>query len=44
MQFSEINICQAMILRLYAVYSKHEMIKIGNQIKEKLQILSQVLE
>ena len=44
MQFYEINVCQIMIFRLYAVYSKHEMINIGSQIREKLQVLSQVFE
>ena len=45
MQFNEINICQVMILRLDTVYNKQEMmIIIGNQIREKWQILSQVLE
>ena len=44
MLFYEINISQVMIFRLYTVYKKHEMIKIGNQTREKLQILSQVLE
>ena len=34
------NICQAMIFRLYTVYNKHEIIKIGNQTREKLQVLS----
>ena len=36
--------CQVMIVKLYAVYSKHEMIKSGNQNKEKSQVSSQVLE
>ena len=44
MQFYEINIYQVMIFRLYTVYNKHEMIKIGNQTAEKSQVLSQVLE
>ena len=44
MQFYEINVSQVMIFRLYTVYNKHEMIEIGNQIKEKSQILSQMLE
>ena len=35
---------QVMIFRLYAVYSKHEMKKIGNKTREKSQVLSQVLE
>ena len=29
MQFYEINICQVIIFRLYAVYNKHEMIKLA---------------
>ena len=33
-----------MIFRLYTVYNKYEMIEIGSQIREKLQVLSQVLE
>ena len=44
MQFYEKNIFQIMIFRLHTVYNKHEMIKIGNQIREKSQVLSQVLE
>ena len=44
MQFYEMNICQVMIFRLYIVYNKHEMIKIGNWRRAKLQILSQVVE
>ena len=44
MQFYEINVCQVMIFRLYIIYNKYEMIKIGNQTGEKLQIFSQVLE
>ena len=44
MQFQEKNISQVMIFRLYTVYNKHEMMKIGNQIREKSQALSQVLE
>ena len=44
MHFYEINICQAMIFRLYTVNNKHEMIKIGNQIREKSQVVSQMLE
>ena len=43
MQFYEINIFQVMIFRLYAVYNKHEMLKNGNQTREKSQVLSQVL-
>ena len=44
MQFYEIDICQIMIFRLYFDYKKHDMIKIGNQIRENSQVLSQVLE
>ena len=44
MQFYEINNSQAMIFRLYTVYNKHEMVKNGNQIREKPQELSQMLE
>ena len=40
MKFYEINNCQITIFRLYTVYNKHEMIKIGNQTREKLQALS----
>ena len=36
MQFNEINNSQVMIFRLYAVYNKHEMAKIGIQTREKL--------
>ena len=42
--FYEINIYQVMIFRLYTVYTNHEMTKISNQTREKLQVLSQVLE
>ena len=31
MQFYQINFCQVVIFRLYTVYNKHEMIKIGSQ-------------
>ena len=41
MQFYKINIFHLMFFRLYAVYKKYEMIKIGNQIGEKSQVLSQ---
>ena len=44
MQFYEIKVRQFTIFSLHIVYNKHEMIKIGNQIREKLQALSQVLE
>ena len=43
-QFYEINICEVMIFRLYIIYNKHEMIKIGNQAIEKWQVLSQILD
>ena len=43
MQFYEINICQDMMFKLHTVYNKREMIKIGNQIREKPQVLSQML-
>ena len=44
MQFYEVNICRVMIFRLFAVYNKHKMIKIGGQTREKSQVLSKVLE
>ena len=44
MQFCEINICQGIIFRIYAVYNKHELIKIDSQTREKSQVLSQGLE
>ena len=40
MQFSEINIYQVMIFRLYSFYNKCKMIKIGDQTREKSQVLS----
>ena len=42
MQFYEINIYQGMLFKLYIVYNKYDIIKIGNQTREKSQILSQV--
>ena len=33
-----------MIFKLHIAYNKHKMIKIGNQIGEKPQVLSQMLE
>ena len=33
-----------MIFRLHTVYNKHEMIKIGNQIREKHQVLFLVIK
>ena len=44
MKFYEINVCQCTIFRLYTAYNKHEIINIDNQISEKSQVLSQVLE
>ena len=39
MQFCEVNICQVMIYWLYTVYKEHEVIKIGDQTREKSQVL-----
>ena len=39
MQFYGKNICQIMIFRLYTVYNKHEMIKIVNQTREKIECI-----
>ena len=44
MQFYEINICQVMNFRLYVVYNKRRMIKIGNQTRGKSQAFSLMLE
>ena len=44
MQFYEINVCKVVIFRLYTVYNKYEMVKIGDQTREKSQVLLQVLE
>ena len=44
MKFYEIKFSQIMIFRLSTVYDKREMLKISNQTKEKLQVLSHVLE
>ena len=44
MQLYEINIYQVMIFRFDTIYKKHDMIKLGNQTKEKSQALSQLLE
>ena len=44
MQLYAVNICQVMTCRLYTVNKEHEMIKNGDQTREKLQELSQVLE
>ena len=43
MQFYEIYNSQVLIFRLHTVYNNKEMIKFGNQTKEKLQELSQVI-
>ena len=37
MQFYETNICQITIFRLYTIYNKHKITKIGNQNREKSQ-------
>ena len=42
MQFYEISVYQVMIFRLYTVCNKHEMIQIGNDTRDKSQVLSQV--
>ena len=39
MHFYQINNYQFMIYRFYAVYNKHEMIKISNQTTEKSEVL-----
>ena len=44
MQFYEQNIYQVMIFKLYTIYNKHEVIKIGGQTWEKLEVLAQVFE
>ena len=44
MQLCEINIYQIIIFRLYVVSNKNEMIKIGNQTREKSLVLLEVLE
>ena len=44
MQLLEMNLWQVMIFRLYILYNKHKMIKIGTQNREISQVLSQVLE
>ena len=36
MQFYKINFCQVIIFKLYTVYKKHEMAKIGNQTRKKI--------
>ena len=41
MQFYEINIYKSMIFRFYVVFNRHQLIKIGNQTREKSQELSQ---
>ena len=44
MQLHEMNLWQVMIFRLYILYNKHKIIKIGTQNREISQVLSQVLE
>ena len=44
MQLHEMNLWQVIIFRLYILYNKHKMIKIGTQNREISQVLSQVLE
>ena len=44
MQFYERNIRQVMIFRLYTIYNNYEMIKTGNQTREKSKELSKVFE
>ena len=44
MQLHEMNLWQVMIFRLYILYNKHKMIKIGTQNRKISQVLSQVLE
>ena len=44
MQLHEMNLWQVMIFRLYILYNKHKMIRIGTQNREISQVLSQVLE
>ena len=46
MQLYEKNICRIMIFKLYNVYNKHEMTKIGDKKsqKKKSQVLSEGLE
>ena len=44
MQLCEKDICQVMIYRIYTVYNKYELMKIGNQTREKAKGLPQVLD
>ena len=44
MQVYKLNFSQGMFFKFYTVYNKHEMIKMGNQTREKSQVFSQVLE
>ena len=44
MGFPEMNICKVMMFRTYIFYNNHKMIKIGNQTREKSQVLPQVIE
>ena len=40
----EINIYRDMVFKLYIIYKKHEMIKIGIQTRVKSEVLSQVVK
>ena len=44
MEFYEKNNYKVVIFKFYTVYKLHEIVKIGNQIREKSQVLSQMLE
>ena len=44
MQFEEMNIYQVMIFRLYTLYNKHEILKIDNQTRKKLQAIFHMFE
>ena len=44
MKFYERNICQVMIVRLCTVHNKHDDDKIGDETREKSQVLPQVIE
>ena len=44
MQFLEINIFQIMFFWLHTLYIKYEIIRVGNETREKSQVLLQELE
>ena len=44
MQFSEIYNYQVMNFKIYTIYNKHEMIKVGNETREKSQVLLQQVQ